>query len=471
VSPSESSGTFDLAVVGAGSAGFAAAIAAAERRARVLLIGHGTLGGTCVNIGCVPSKFLIRAAEAAHAGRHARRFPGIAGDTRLVDWAALQRAREELVTTLRREKYEALLPLYPNVRYLEGRARLRADGVEVDGRRLPARAVVIATGARPAVPPIPGIETVPVLTSTEALALPRRPASLLVVGAGYIGCELAQAYARFGTAVTLVCRRRLLPGLDPEVSETLTAAFAAEGIRVVTGVRYRRLRPRESGVALEMEREGRVETLTAERLLVATGRVPDTENLGLAELGIATDSRGFVEVDDRLRTSRPGVYAAGDVTGGPMFVYVAARQGRIAALNALEGDRHRYAPAAVPSVVFTDPQVAAVGWSETAARAAGLEVEVRTLSLAAVPRALVARDARGFVRMVADRGDGRVRGVQIVAPEGADAVQTATLALEAGFTVERLAEVLFPYLTTVEGLRLVAQTFTRDVSRLSCCAA
>ncbi len=462
--------TFDLAVIGAGSAGFAAAIAAAERGARVLLAGRGPLGGTCVNIGCVPSKFLIRAAGAATAGRRARRFPGIEGATRLADWTALQRARAELVTTLRREKYEGLLPRHPGIHYREGPARLLADGVEVAGVRHRARAVVIATGARPALPPVPGIETVEALTSTEALELPRLPTSLLVMGAGYVGCELAQAFARFGVTVTLVCRRRPLPELDPGVSAALARHLAADGVRVVAGVRYRRVRPREGGVALEVARAGTVETLTAERLLVATGRVPNTEELGLAGLGIATDERGFIAVDRHLRTSRPGVYAAGDVTGRHMFVYAAARQGRIAALNALEGDRHVYAPAAVPSVVFTDPQVAAVGLGETAARAAGLDVEVRELPLAAVPRAGVARDDRGLLRMVAARGDGRILGAQIVAPGAGEVVQTATLALEAGFTVARLVEVLFPHLTTVEGLRLVAQGFAGDVSRLSCCA-
>ncbi len=462
---------FDLAVVGAGSAGFAAAIAAAERGARVLLVGFGTIGGTCVNIGCVPSKFLIRAAEAAVAGRHAQRFPGITSETRVVDWTALQQVRAELVARLRQEKYVELLPHYPTIRYVEGRARLVADGVEVADRHYAVPRVVLSTGARPAIPPIPGLAEVPVLTSTEALELAERPASLLVMGAGYIGLELAQAYARFGTRVTLLCRRRPLPEQDPEVSEALADFLAEEGVRLVSGVRYRAVRRGGEGVELEVEREGRVELFTASRLLVATGRAPNIEGLGLDELDIATDARGFIRTDRHLRTSRPGVYAAGDVTGRHMFVYTAARQGRIAALNALEGDREVYDPKAVPAVVFTDPQLATVGLGEQAARAAGYEVEVRTLPLDQVPRALAARDTRGFVRMVAERASGRLLGVQILAPEGSDSIQTATLALEAGWTVSRLAESLFPYLTTVEGLRLAAQTFARDVSRLSCCAA
>ncbi len=462
---------FDLAVVGAGSAGFAAAIAAAERGARVLLVGFGTIGGTCVNIGCVPSKFLIRAAEAAVAGRHAQRFPGIRGDTRVVDWTALQQARAELVARLRQEKYVELLPHYPTIRYVEGRARLVADGVEVAGQPYAVPRVVLTTGARPAIPAIPGLAEVPVLTSTEALELAERPASLLVMGAGYIGLELAQAYARFGTRVTLLCRRRPLPEQDPEVSGALADFLAEEGVRLVSGVRYRAVRRGGEGVELEVEREGRVELFTASRLLVATGRAPNIEGLGLDELDIATDARGFIRTDRHLRTSRPGVYAAGDVTGRHMFVYTAARQGRIAALNALEGDRELYDPKAVPAVVFTDPQLATVGLGEQTARAAGYEVEVRTLPLDQVPRALAARDTRGFVRMVAERASGRLLGVQILAPEGADSIQTATLALEAGWTVSRLAESLFPYLTTVEGLRLAAQTFARDLSRLSCCAA
>ncbi|MEC7291780.1 MAG: FAD-dependent oxidoreductase, partial [Pseudomonadota bacterium] len=210
-------GNYDLAVIGAGSAGFSAAITAAELGANVALIGHGTIGGTCVNVGCVPSKTMIRAADALHGARAAQRFPGLAGEANVVDWAGLIAAKDDLVTTLRRKKYADLLPEYNGVAYLEGKARLNGQGVIVDGSTILAGRIIVATGSSPAVPDIPGIAEVPYLTSTTALELQTLPRSLLVIGGGYIGCELAQMFARTGSAVTLLTRRRLLPEAEPEV--------------------------------------------------------------------------------------------------------------------------------------------------------------------------------------------------------------------------------------------------------------
>ena len=285
-----------------------------------------------------------------------------------------------------------------------------------------------------------------------------------------IGVELAQMFARFGVQVTLVCRRRPLPEAEPEISRALTGYFEEEGIRVLAGLRYRRVEARGGGVVLTVEREGEELALTAERLLLATGRRPNSEGLGLDALGVACDERGAILVDPHMRTSRPGIYAAGDVTGRHMFVYMAAHGGRIAALNALEGDRHQYDDRAVPSVVFSDPQVASVGLTEAEAVAAGLEVRTSVLPLDQVPRALAARDTRGLVKLVAERDSGRLLGVHILAPEGADSIETGVLALRQGLTASELGATIFPYLTTVEALKLAAQTFEKDVASLSCCA-
>ncbi len=461
---------YDLAVIGAGSAGFSAAITAADRGARVLLVGYGTIGGTCVNVGCVPSKTLIRAAEAVHQGIAAHRFAGIEGGIRLVDWSALRRQKDELVTHLRKAKYEDLLTAYPAIRYLPGKARLTADGVEVDGTLHRARRVIITTGSRTRVPDIPGLSEVPWMDSTAALDQERLPSSMLVIGAGYIGVELAQAFSRLGVETSILCRRRLLPDSEPEISEALSGYFETEGIRIHSGVRYRRVERTEAGVRLLFERAGEEHALEGERLLVTAGRKPATEGLGLEELGVEILPDGAVRVDRRMRTSRPGIYAAGDVTGRHMFVYMAAHGGKIAALNALEGDRHEYDDRAVPSVVFSDPQVASVGLTESMAEAAGHSVRCSTLPLDQVPRAIAARDVRGLIKLVAERESGRLLGAHILAPEGADSVQTAVLALRGGLTVEQLGTMIFPYLTTVEGLKLAAQTFDRDVARLSCCA-
>ena len=463
-------GGFDLAVVGAGSAGFSAAITAAEQGARVALIGHGMIGGTCVNVGCVPSKTLIRAAESLHHAQAAARFAGIRGEARLVDWRALLAQKDELVAGLRQAKYVDLLPKYNTIAYIEGPARLTPKGIHLNGDRLRVGKTIVASGASPARPSIPGIESVDYLTSTRALELRALPRSMLVIGGGYIGCELAQLFARAGVQVTLVCRSRLLPKGEPEISEALAGYLREDGVDVRTGLVYRQIRRTESDIALEVGPNGCIETLAAAVVLAATGRQPNTSDLGLADVDVALTESGGILVDEHLRTTNPVIYAAGDVTRRHQFVYMAAYGARLAALNALNGDAHRYDAAAMPMVTFTDPQVASVGVTEAASRAAGLDVKTSLLPLDAVPRALAARDTRGLIKLVADRATDRLLGAHILAPEGCDSVQTAALAIKHGMTTKELGETIFPYLTTVEGLKLAALSFRKDVTRLSCCA-
>jgi mercuric reductase len=326
------------------------------------------------------------------------------------------------------------------------------------------------TGARPALPSIPGIEEVDYLTSTSALAVETLPKSLLVIGGGFIGAELAQMFARAGVQVTIVCRSHLVPAAEPEIGEALSRYFRNEGIRLNCGVAYQLIERTGNGVSLAVKENGEDRVLTAERVLIATGRTPNVERLGLNEAGIAQASDGAIQVDDRMRTTRAGVYAAGDVTGRDQFVYMAAYGARIAAKNALNSDSLRYDNAAVPAVVFTDPQVASVGLTEAEARARGLQVNTSVLPLDYLPRALAARDTRGLIKLVAEAGSGKLLGAHILAPEGADSIQTAALAIKCGLTVEQLRETIFPYLTTVEGLKLAAQMFAQDVAKLSCCA-
>ncbi|WP_279878170.1 mercury(II) reductase [Agrobacterium pusense] len=465
-------GRYDLVVVGAGSAGFSAAITAAELGAQVALVGHGTIGGTCVNIGCVPSKALIRATEAVrHANDAAARFDGIESGARVVDWAAQIAQKDALVAGLRQAKYADLLPEYNNVVYHEGPARLVDGGVQVAGQHIGSERIIITTGARPALPGIPGIADVSPLDSTTALALTELPRSMIVLGGGYIGVELAQTFARAGVEVTLVFRSRLLPEAEPEIGAALATYLADEGIKIVSGITYESARKTDDGgVALAIARDGRPEILTAERILVATGRRSNTEALGLAETGIDLTPAGAIIVDDRMRTSKAGVYAAGDVTGKDQFVYMAAYGAKLAAKNALNGNSLSYDNTAMPAVVFTDPQVASVGMTEAQARAAGHSVRTSVLSLDNVPRALAARDTRGLIKLVADGSTRKLLGAHILAPEGADSIQTAALAIRCCLTIDDLSETIFPYLTTVEGLKLAAQTFDRDVKKLSCCA-
>ncbi|GLS36653.1 hypothetical protein GCM10010869_22440 [Mesorhizobium tianshanense] len=463
-------GAYDLVVIGAGSAGFSAAITAADQGAQVALIGSGTIGGTCVNIGCVPSKTLIRAAETLHNARATARFAGITAEAELTDWRETVHQKDALVSELRQAKYVDLLPAYNGIAYRDGPARLVAGGVAVDGTHIPAGKIIIATGARPSVPAIPGVETVPYLTSTTALDLVALPRSMLVIGGGYIGAELAQMFARAGVKVTLVCRSRLLPEAEREIGAALTRYFEDEGITVVAGIAYRAIRKTGGGISLTVARDGQDMAFVADQVLITTGRAPNIEGLGLAEHGIALSPKGGIVIDDRMRTTRSGIYAAGDVTGRDQFVYMAAYGAKLAARNALNGDGLRYDNSAMPAIVFTDPQMASVGLTEATARSAGRDVRVSAIGLDQVPRALAARDTRGLIKLVADAGNGRLLGAHILAPEGADSIQTAALAIRHGLTIDDLADTIFPYLTTVEGLKLAALAFDKDVTKLSCCA-
>lgn len=469
--PSAKGDRFDLAVIGAGSAGFSAAITAAEAGKRVALIGHGTIGGTCVNVGCVPSKAMIRAAGALHGARAAARFPGLAGEAQVADWTALIAGKDALVADLRQKKYADLLPGYDGVTYIdEGAARLVEGGVQVGGRLIRAGKVIVATGGRPAVPDIPGIRDVPTLDSTSLLELDHLPESLVFLGGGYIGVELAQMMARMGTRVTIVCRSLLLPRAEPEVSAALTDILRSEGLTILDGARYEAARRVGGRAVLSVAVEGAAQELAADHLVLTTRRAPNTEGLGLAEMGVKTDARGAIVVGDDMATTAPGIYAAGDVTDRDQFVYMAAYGAKLAARNAVLGGAERYDNAAMPWVVFTDPQVAGVGLTEAQARAAGHDVKTSLLPLDAVPRALAARDTRGLIKLVADAKTDRLIGGVVMAPEGADSVQTLALALTFGMTTKALGETIFPYLTTVEGLKLAAQTFDKDVAKLSCCA-
>ncbi len=381
------------------------------------------------------------------------------------------RQKHALVDELRSAKYADVLPNYDRIAYLEGAARFGADGtLTLNGAPVDAGKIVIATGARPHVPMLKGLSQVRYLDSTSILELEALPKSLIVMGGGYIGVELAQVFARAGVTVTILTRRGLLPGAESEISAALTGYFQGEGIGVRKVRSYRKATEREGRIALLLDTGAGEETIEADELLLATGRAPNVEALDLPSGGIEMTSNGGIAVDDKMRTSRDDIYAAGDVTGRDQFVYMAAYGARLAAKNALNGDALTYDNTAMPAVVFCDPQVASVGLTEAGAIAAGHDVRTSVLPLAHVPRALAARDTRGLIKLVAERATKRLLGAHILAPEGADSIQTAVMALKADLTYEDLGATIFPYLTTVEGLKLAAQTFDKDVARLSCCA-
>ena len=471
VEAGSSGGALHIAVIGSGGAAMAAALKAVELGARVTLIERSTIGGTCVNVGCVPSKIMIRAAHIAHLRRASPFDAGLPPAPPSILRERLLTQQQGRVEELRHAKYEGILANTPAITVLRGEARFNdahsltarlADGGE---RTVSFDRCLIATGASPAIPPIPGLKDTPYWTSTEALASDSIPDRLAVIGSSVVAVELAQAFARLGSKVTIMARSTLFFREDPAIGEALTAAFRAEGIDVLGLTQASQVAYTDGEFVLST---GQGE-LRADQLLIATGRMPNTRALNLEAADVKVNPQGAIVIDQGMRTSSPTVYAAGDCTDQPQFVYVAAAAGTRAAINMTGGDA-MLDLTAMPAVVFTDPQVATVGLSEQQAHHAGIETDSRLLMLDNVPRALANFDTRGFVKLVVEAGSGRLIGVQAVAPEAGELIQTAALAIRNRMTVHELADQLFPYLTMVEGLKLAAQTFSKDVKQLSCCA-
>jgi mercuric reductase len=355
---------------------------------------------------------------------------------------------------------------------VRGEARFTGPGtIDVGGRTLRAEATVIATGATPTAPPIPGLRQAGYLTSTTALALGVVPPSLAVIGANAVGLELGQLFGRLGSEVTFLdVADRIAPFEEPEISQAMTAALLEEGARVHAAADVTGVSGGDGGRVVQAQVDGEAVRLPVTEVLVATGRAPNTAGLGLEAVGIELGARGEIVTDEHLRTSAPGVFAAGDCTGAPQFVYVAAYEGALAAENALGGTL-RVDLSALPRVTFTDPQIASAGMTVAEAAAAGFTVKSTVLPVSAIPRALVNRDEHGLVKLVADQDTDRLLGASMMVPGAGEVIQSAVLAIRAGLTTRELADTFHPYLTMAEGLKLAAQTFTRDVSRLSCCAA
>ncbi len=460
-----------IAILGTGGAAMAAAITAAERGAQVTLVEHGTVGGTCVNIGCVPSKIMIRAAHFAQVRRVSPFDAAVSASAPRIDRGQLLAQQHARVEALRAAKYQTIIEGNPRITLMRGHARFheaRTLAVRLESgteQMVPFDCALIATGARPAIPPIPGLQDTLYWTSTDALASESIPPRLLVIGSSIVAAELAQAYARLGSRVTVVARSTLFFRGEPLIGETLSRVFADEGIEVLRQTRTQTIAHRRGEFLLETS----AGVLRGDALLIATGRVANVEALSLEATGIDLTESGRVAVDEHLRTSVPHIYAAGDCADQPQLVYVAAAAGSRAAENMTGGDA-TLDLRTMPAVVFTDPQVATVGLTEAEAHLKGIETDSRVLTLENVPRALVNFDTRGFIKVVAEAGTGRLLGVQAVAAEAGELIQTAALAIHHGMTVADLSNQLFPYLTMVEGLKLAAQTFSKDVKQLSCCA-
>jgi mercuric reductase len=454
--------TYDLIVIGSGGAAMAAGIEARSRGKSALLIEHGVLGGTCLNIGCVPSKNLLAAAGQRHRALSNRAFPMVPTSADGVDLAALIAQKTELIDTLRQAKYADVADAHGfPIRY--GHARfVDEQTLEVDGERLTAPAYVVATGAAPHIPDLPGMDTVEHLTSTTAMELTELPASMVVMGGGYVGLEQAQLWAHLGVRVTLV--GRFAPHAEPEIAEVLRGVFADDGIAVVE---ERATEVARAGDGVLVRTASGLE-VTGERLLVATGRFADTADLDLEAAGVKTDERGFVVVDDHQRTTNPRIFAAGDVSGTPQYVYVAAQTGHVAGAGAL-GQPSTVDYRGLPGVTFTTPQIASAGLTEEQALQRGHACDCRVLGAQDIPRALANRDTRGALKIVIDADSRKILGVHAALDGAGDVMLAATYAIKFGLTVDDLADTWAPYLTMSEALRIAAGLFRSD-KPTSCCA-
>ncbi len=470
--PSAGGEEYDLMTIGGGSAAFAAAIKAAELGAKVAIIEKGTIGGTCVNIGCVPSKTLIKAAELCYHSAYPQ-FEGLTACPPPSDWQRVVQQKDQLVAALREGKYINVAAMYRNITIIQGEAKLLGGRkVAVNGKAYSPGKILIATGSHPWAPPIPGLPEAGYIDSTEALSLKALPQSLIIIGGGAIGLEFAQLFTRFGVKVMILeGGPHVAMAEEPEVGDALVSYLEGEKVRVCASVKIEKVELSDGEYRVHAEVNGVDEICRADQLMVATGRRPTTSGFGPEEVGVRLGRKGEILVDEHLQTDNPDIYAAGDCIGDPMYVYVAAYAGGIAAENALSGAGKVFDLSALPRVTFTDPQIASVGLTEAQAREKGFQVESALLDLKNVPRALASRNTRGLIKLVAEQDTGRLLGAHVLAAEAGEVIQEATLAIRFGLTIQDLVETFHPYLTMVEGLKLAALTFKKDVAKLSCCAA
>jgi mercuric reductase len=472
---------YDLVILGSGSTAFAAALRAQELSKTAVMTEERTTGGTCVNRGCLPSKNLIEAARIIHEARYPR-YPGLTPAEIRLDFRRLIEQKDEIIHGYRTKKYESLTGGQFTVE--KGHSEFVDDrSVQVNGKRITGEKILIATGSRPVVPSIEGLRDVHYLTSDlltndgEPIELRELPHSLIILGAGYIALELGQMFHRFGANVTIVERSQQLLAHDyePEAGETIREAFESEGIQIIVGAVTRWVRQDEKAVTVTVETGGQMRELRAEKLLVATGRRPNSDNIAIEKAGVEVGEEGQVRVDEFLRTNVSHIFAGGDVigreVGSQMATPVGSQDGGIAAHNAFaDGEPHRVNHRVIPRTIFTDPQIATVGLTEEEAISAGHNCWCNTVPMSLVPRAGAIRDTAGMIKMVADADSEEVLGVAMVGHTAGEVIHEAAMAMRFHAKINDFIELLHVYPTMAEALKIVAISRRKDPAKLSCCA-
>jgi mercuric reductase len=476
-----SSNHFDLVILGSGSTAFAAALRVQELGKTSVMTEERTVGGTCVNRGCLPSKNLIEAAKIVYDAAHPR-YPGLAPASIKIDFRQLIRQKDDVIHGYRKKKYESLVGGEFSIE--QGHAEfLDANTVEINGKRLSGEKILIAAGSRSVVPPIEGLETVHYLTSDlltndEPMELTECPKSLLIVGGGYIALELGQMFARFGAKVTILERNAqlLAHGYEPETGRVIGQIFKEEGINVVLNAMVRSVRQENSEAVATVETEnGSSQEFRAEKLLVATGRQPNTDRIAVEKSGVMLGKQGQVVVNKFLQTNIPHIFAAGDIIAGEqnsqMATPVGSQDGGIVALNALSNEEMRAVNhRVIPRTIFTDPQIAVDGMTEAEAIEAGHPCWCNTLPMSLVPRAGAIRDTKGIIKMVAHAKTNEVLGVTMIGNSAGEVIHEAMMALRFRATLRDFIDQLHVYPTMAEALKIAAISRYKDPAKLSCCA-
>lgn len=463
---------YDLIIIGGGSAAFAAAIKANELEKKVLMINDGLpIGGTCVNVGCVPSKTLIRTAEQFHIANRPN-FSSIKPGNSKINFKEVIRQKTELVEELRQHKYIDVLKDDSNVTMLKSYGKLiDRNTVEADGKKYSAENILIAAGSTTFIHDIPRIKEILYLTNDTLYELEELPEHLIVIGGRYIALENAQMFARLGSKVTILQRSfRILPDEMPDLTESLKEYLEEEGIEIKTGVKIKSVENKNGKVIVNASVKDNEEVIEGTHIFIATGRKGNTKDFGLEELGIEIHKKSFIKTNEYLQTSVPNIYAAGDVTGEYLFVYSAAYEGALAVENMFSEVQKKKEYSVFPWVIFTDPQVAGVGMDENQAYEDGIDYETSVLSLNDIPRSLAARNTKGFIKLIRNKKTDKLIGARILAPEGSELLMEIALAIKFGITVNEIKQMFHPYLTLSEGIKLAAIAFDKDVNKLSCCA-
>jgi len=460
---------YGLVILGGGSGAFAAATKANDLGVKTALIDEREIGGTCVNRGCVPSKLLLEIGNILHRCRHGE-FEAVQGEASF-DFKRAMKEKREVVERLRQSNYRKVIEGMESIDLYEGSGKfVGSNRVEVDGEVIEGEKFIVATGSRPNIVPFRGIEEVDVLTSEEALELEEVPGSLIVIGGRALALEFAQMYARFGAEVTVLQRSpRILPDHEPQVSQELTRCLTEEGIRILPGVEILELGQEKGKKRVRFMANLKEKEIQGDQILMATGRRPNTDGIGLEKAGVEVDGKGFVKINQHMQTTNPSIYAAGDCASPVMLETLAAKMGNVAASNILENAEKTINLREIPRAVFTDPQVASVGYTDEEYRKKTGVCACRTIPMELVPKAQVIKDTRGIIKMVVNPGTEQIVGVHIVSPLAAEMIHEATLVVKFKLRLDDITDTTHVFPTMSEAIKKVAHAFKRDVSSMSCC--